>query len=282
VPAQVETVASLRAALGQWRRQNLKIALVPTMGALHEGHLSLVRFARQFADRVCVSIFVNPKQFGPAEDFSRYPRDLAGDAALLDGVGADLLYLPNSAEIYPSGFATTVSVAGVSAGLCGDRRPGHFAGVATVVAKLLIQAAPDVAVFGEKDYQQLQVIKRMAADLDLPAQILGAPIWREADGLAMSSRNRYLTPAERAIAPALYQVIKDVAAALANGGSVAALLAEGRARLTAAGFTQLDYLEVRDAATLAPVESLSRPARVFVAAFLGATRLIDNVPVDKR
>jgi pantoate--beta-alanine ligase len=249
------------------------------MGALHEGHLSLVRRARAQCGRAVVSIFVNPTQFGPNEDFQRYPRDLDGDAAKLASVGADAIFAPAIAEMYPPDAATTVTVSGLTEGLCGPFRPGHFQGVATIVTKLLLQCLPDAAYFGEKDYQQLQVIKRCARDLDIPVRIEAVPTWREADGLAMSSRNAYLTPEERAIAPALYRVLTSIARHMESGASAAAATTRGKSELTEAGFTKLDYLEVVDAATLTPVERADVPARVAAAAWLGKTRLIDNVPV---
>jgi len=276
----VRTKADLRARVGDWRRQNLRVALVPTMGALHQGHLTLVRAGLERADRVVASIFVNPTQFGPNEDFSRYPRQEQADAALLDGADCSLLYAPTVAEMYPDGFATSISVAGVSEGLCGAARPGHFDGVATVVAKLLLQCRPDLALFGEKDFQQLKVIERMATDLDLAIEIAGIATVREADGLALSSRNRYLGPDERAVAPALYRILGEVAAGLKAGGSAETLCAAAAAALVAAGFRSVDYLEVRDQATMAPAPGWQgRPLRVLAAARLGGARLIDNIGV---
>lgn len=275
----VRTVAALRATVKAWRADGLRVGLVPTMGALHEGHLSLVRLAQTMTDRVVVSVFVNPKQFGVNEDFATYPRQEAADAAKLESVAASILYAPTPSEIYPSGFATTVSVAGVSAGLCGGERPGHFDGVATVVTKLLLQTLPDVAVFGEKDYQQLAVIRRLTTDLDIPVTIVGGPTLREADGLALSSRNAYLSAAERAVAAALPRVLKGIVTALENGDAPASLLTDGVAALRAAGFASVDYLELRDALTLEPVTTLQHPARLIAAARLGTTRLIDNWPV---
>ncbi|HEX4197142.1 MAG TPA: pantoate--beta-alanine ligase [Caulobacteraceae bacterium] len=275
------TVAELRARLAGWRAAGERIALVPTMGALHEGHLSLVRLARRRADRVVASLFVNPTQFAPHEDFAAYPRDEARDAALLAAEGCDLLYAPAADEMYPAGFATTVTVGEVSLPMDGHSRPMHFAGVATVVAKLLAQCAPDLAVFGEKDYQQLLVIRRLARDLDMPVEILGAPTVRAEDGLALSSRNAYLTPDERRIAGQLNLVIRTAAEAVRDGEPIGVVVTHALAALDAAGFTSVDYLEVRGADDLACLGAgpTTAPARVFVAARLGKTRLIDNWPV---
>jgi pantoate--beta-alanine ligase len=277
----VRTVAALRAHLTPWRERGETVALVPTMGALHEGHLSLVHAARGQADRVVASVFVNPRQFGPREDFAAYPRTEVEDAGLLAAARCDLMYAPGPEEMYPPGFATTVSVEGVTDVLCGAARAGHFGGVATVVTKLLTQVGPDVAIFGEKDYQQLMVIRRLARDLDLRVEVLGAPTVRDPDGLALSSRNAYLSDAERAVAPALHAALQAAAASLAAGQPVEAVEARGRATLEAAGFGPLDYFEVRGADDLArrgpgPADG---PSRVFVAAWLGRTRLIDNVAV---
>jgi pantoate--beta-alanine ligase len=253
--------------------------LVPTMGALHEGHLSLVRLARGQSDRVCATIFVNPKQFGPREDFARYPRDEAADLAKLAGENTDLLFAPSTEEMYPSGSTTAVSVRGLGDMLEGETRPGFFAGVATVVTKLLIQAGPDVAVFGEKDYQQLLVIRRLVKDLDLPVNVLAAPTMREGDGLALSSRNAYLSREERAAAPALHRGLRAVAEVLKGGREAATALANAKAAILDAGFASIDYLEVRDAENLQVAVGSARPRRVLGAAWLGRTRLIDNVPV---
>ena len=279
--ATVRTVAALRGHVARWRRGGLRVALVPTMGALHKGHEALLAAARDAADRTVASIFVNPTQFGPGEDYAAYPRDEARDAAHLAAAGADLLFAPSVEEMYPDGFATTVLVRGLSEGLCGAFRPGHFEGVATVVAKLLIQALPDVAAFGEKDYQQLCVIRRLARDLDLPVAILGVATVREADGLAVSSRNAYLTARERRIAPELYRTVSDTAARIAGGADGAMACAEGREALLAAGFDSVDYVECADAETLTAVTAFdpAHPARVFAAARLGRARLIDNCPV---
>ena len=276
-PPIVRTVADLRAQVAAWRMAGDRVALVPTMGALHDGHASLVRLGKAQADRVIASVFVNPKQFGPAEDFDRYPRTEAADAQVLAQAGCDLLYAPGPEAIYPPGFATAVSVGGVSSVLEGEARPGHFDGVATVVAKLLLQALPDVAIFGEKDFQQLAVIRRLALDLDLTCEIVGAPIARADDGLALSSRNAYLTAAERAAAPAMHRALMAAVEALARGEAVEVVEAQGRIALQAAGFTAIDYFAVRDSITLRP--TAASPFRVLAAAKLGKTRLIDNIGV---
>jgi pantoate--beta-alanine ligase len=276
--ATVRTVKDLRAQIAKWREAGESIGLVTTMGALHAGHLSLIALARSNADRVVASIFVNPTQFGPREDFSRYPRDEASDVAKLAEAGADLVYIPDQAEMYPPGFTTRVIVQDLTEDLCGAARPNHFEGVATVVTKLLLQCAPDFAVFGEKDYQQLLVIKRLVSDLNIQVRIMGAPIVREEDGVALSSRNFYLSPAERKTAPLLYQTLSTVAANLANGEGSDAASSAGRFKLEAAGF-RVDYVAIRDPETLEPLFGPIRgPARVLGAVHLGATRLIDNVP----
>jgi pantoate--beta-alanine ligase len=250
------------------------------MGALHRGHLDLVRLARARCRRAVVSIFVNPAQFAPHEDFERYPRDEAGDLAKLAGVGCDLVWAPDGRLMYPAGFATRIVPSGAAEGLESEFRPHFFAGVATVCCKLFTQVAPDIAVFGEKDYQQLCVVGQMVRDLDLPLEIVAMPTVREPDGLALSSRNAYLSPDERKAAPALYGAIRTIAEVAAEGGIVAGAVAEGRARLEEAGF-KVDYLEVRDAETLqAPSPGAQRPLRVLVAAWLGKTRLIDNVGIE--
>ncbi len=272
------TVHDLRAQVSLWRGAGETVALVPTMGALHEGHLSLVRLGLEKADRVVASIFVNPTQFAPHEDFAAYPRGEDRDAALLAEAGCDLLYAPHAGEIYPQGFSTTVTVAGVSEPLDGHARPHHFAGVATVVAKLLLQALPDIGVFGEKDYQQLQVIRRLVRDLDLTTEIVGSPTARAADGLALSSRNAYLTEAERAVAPRLHQLLSEAAEALRAGTLIAEVEARGLAGLQAAGFSPIDYFEARNADDLS-APTPGAPLRLLAAARLGKTRLIDNVAV---
>lgn len=276
----VRTVADLRAHLAKWRKAGETIALVPTMGALHEGHLSLVTLAKRKADRAVVSIFVNPIQFGPREDFHLYPRDEAGDLKKLAAAGADLVFAPNIDEMYPEGFSTKVRVGDLTEDLCGAARPNHFDGVATVVTKLLLQCAPDLAIFGEKDYQQLLVIKRLVRDLNIQVEIAGAPIVREKDGLALSSRNAYLSPEERRIAPLLYQTISEVAADLAQGRGCDDAVVAARYKLDAAGF-RVDYVAVRDPETLKPLHGPVKRARVLAAAFLGKTRLIDNVAVPE-
>ncbi len=276
----VRSVAGLRSTVQGWRLRGQSIALVPTMGSLHEGHLALVQLARKIASRVVVSIFVNPTQFGPNEDFGAYPRDEAGDWEKLAGARADLLYAPPLSEIYPDDFATRVEVAEVSQGLCGASRPHHFAGVTTVVTKLFLQCLPDFAVFGEKDYQQLLVIRQLVKDLNFPISIIGAPISRDKDGLALSSRNAYLSEQHRLmVAPQLNLTLKDMAAELANGRDLASTIASGRERLEQAGF-KLDYLEVRRADNLVPFDDeINAPARILAAVYLGKTRLIDNMPV---
>jgi len=279
-PAIIERVTALRTQVRRWREEKLTVGLVPTMGALHAGHVSLVERARSHVSRVVVSIFVNPAQFAPSEDFGKYPRTFEADAAKLGEVGVEAIFFPSVDEMYPQGFATSVVPAGPAIAALEDVvRPQHFAGVATVVAKLLLQAMPDVAVFGEKDFQQLAVVRRTARDLDIPTEIIGAPTMREPDGLAMSSRNVYLTPDQRMRAPMLHRVLQDCALRLRHGEATADALRDGRNALASAGF-EVDYLELRDAASLAPVDGLSdRASRLLVAAKLGATRLIDNIGV---
>lgn len=262
-----------------WRSAGERVALVPTMGALHRGHLALVERGRALCPRVVASLFVNPTQFGPNEDFSRYPRDEAADAALLAGAGCDLLYAPDVAEMYLDGFATSVDPGPIGERQCGPFRPGHFAGVATVVSKLLLQSQADVALFGEKDFQQLQVIRRVARDLDIPVAIEGVPTVRESDGLALSSRNVYLTPEQRALAPVLHRTLAEMARQIEAGEGIAAASAAGLERVRAAGFTSIDYIDVADAETLRPLERLDRSGRILGAVWLGKTRLIDNVAV---
>ncbi|RRV14779.1 pantoate--beta-alanine ligase [Pseudomonas saudiphocaensis] len=278
----VRTVADLRAAIKRARNEGKRIGFVPTMGNLHDGHIALVRKAGQRADFVVASIFVNPLQFGPNEDLASYPRTLAADQDKLFEAGCHLLFAPNVEEMYPNGqgLQTIVSVPGVSEGLCGGSRPGHFDGVSTVVSKLFNMVQPDLAVFGEKDFQQLAVIRTMVRDLNMPVQIIGEPIVRAADGLALSSRNGYLSPAERESAPALYRTLKQMAEALRNGEQdYAALLRQGREALEAAGMRP-DYLEIRSASDLQPATPETRERIILAAAFLGKTRLIDNLQVD--
>ena len=277
--AVVRSVAELRAHVAAWRAAGERVGLVPTMGALHAGHMALVAAAREHCRRTVASIFVNPKQFGPREDFSSYPRPIEDDLAKLAEAGTDLAFIPTVEEMYPEGFATTISVAGPSEGLCGAQRPGHFDGVATIVAKLLIQAAPDAVFFGEKDYQQLMVVRRMVRDLDLPVEIVGVPTVREPDGLALSSRNVYLSPDERRLAPNLHRAMREAAAEIAGGAAPDAVLRRQIDELNGLGF-RVEYLELRDAMTLAPLTALpAAPARLLAAVHLGRTRLIDNIAV---
>ena len=279
----INHLASLRETISRLRIDG-PVALVPTMGALHAGHLSLVAAGRAHAAHVVVSIFVNPRQFGAGEDLDAYPRQLTADAALLEAAGASVLWAPDVAEVYPEGYATNISVSGVSEGLCGGNRPGHFDGVATVVAKLFNQVQPDLALFGEKDWQQLAVIRRMARDLDFArphvSAILGVETMREADGLAMSSRNAYLTAAERAAAPALPRAMRAAIARIEGGDAAAPALADLCKALIAAGFASVDYAELREADSLAPLAKAGpAPARLIVAARIGKARLIDNMAV---
>ncbi len=273
-----ETLAGLRASLAPWRASQ-RIALVPTMGALHEGHLGLVRKARELADRVVVSIFVNPAQFAPHEDLARYPRPIENDLKLLKAERVDVVYTPSEREIYPEGFTTQISMGGPALGLESDFRPHFFGGVAIVVAKLFLQVRPDLAVFGEKDYQQLLVVRRMSKDLDLDLEIVGVPTFREADGLALSSRNAYLTPEQRRIAPALNKELRDIASRARSGTALPALEAQAAASLLSAGFERVDYVAIRAPQTLERPREITGPARVLAAAWLGKTRLIDNVEI---
>jgi pantoate--beta-alanine ligase len=273
----IRTLPQLKRAVAGWQARQKTIALVPTMGALHAGHFALVRAALRRADRVIVSIFVNPTQFAPGEDLATYPRTFAADIAALAKLKVDLVWAPSAATMYPDGFATRIVPEGAAtAGLEDAFRPHFFAGVATVVAKLLLQCEPDFALFGEKDYQQLRVVTQMARDLGLKTRIVGVPTRREADGLALSSRNRYLTATEHTAAPWLYRILKECAAQIAAGKPIDGVLQHGRTAITGAGFA-LDYLEARDADTLAPVASRTRPIRLLVAARIGKTRLIDNI-----
>ncbi|MDT3686918.1 MAG: pantoate--beta-alanine ligase [Pseudorhodoplanes sp.] len=279
-PRVIQTIAALRKAVSTYRKGGDKVALVPTMGALHDGHMSLVEAANKKAGRVIVSIFVNPQQFAPTEDFATYPRTMDTDVARLKRLEVDAVWAPEIAVMYPEGFSTRVAPGGPAyAGLEDAFRPHFFGGVATVVCKLFIQVNPDFAFFGEKDYQQLKVVTRMAADLDLPVQIIGVPTVREPDGLALSSRNVYLSPDERRKAPMLHRVLQDCAGKIQQGHPLDRVMADGGQYLTSEGFV-LDYLEARNAETLEPVTSAKQgPLRLLVAARLGTTRLIDNIPV---
>jgi pantoate--beta-alanine ligase len=274
--------AELRAAVAELRAAGGAVALVPTMGALHAGHAALIAEGRRRGAQVVASIFVNPLQFGANEDLANYPRREGSDVRLLEEEGCAILWAPDAATMYPEGFATSIRVASVSEGLCGAARPGHFDGVATVVAKLLNQVRPDIALFGEKDYQQLAVIRRLVDDLDLGVEILAVPTQRDADGLALSSRNAYLTDEERAAARALPRALGEAAHAMVEGMAPSEALDRARSRLTAAGFSRIDYVELRDAATLAPMDVLDRSARLLAAALIGRTRLIDNLAVEPR
>lgn len=276
----IRQLIPLRDAIAACRASGERIALVPTMGALHAGHIALIDAAKLVADRVVASIFVNPKQFAPNEDLDRYPRRELADVRMLTEAGCDLLWAPGVEAMYPTGFASTVSVSGITEGLDGASRPGHFDGVATVVAKLFNQVKPDVALFGEKDFQQLAVIRRMVVDLDFDISIIGVPTQREDDGLALSSRNTYLIDADRARAVALPRTLGLAARDIARGADVAQALADAQAALLAAGFDSVDYVALVDAETLAPLAHLTdRPAQLLAAAKIGGTRLIDNIPV---
>lgn len=275
----VHTLDELRAITRTWHQAGEVIGITPTMGALHEGHLSLVRAAKAGSDRVITTIFVNPTQFNSADDLEKYPRTLDSDSTLLAPLDVDVIYAPTVDQMYPDGFATSISISGVTEGLCGTHRPGHFDGVATIVAKLFLQTSADRAFFGQKDFQQLQVVKRLAADLNIPVEITGCPTVREADGLALSSRNVRLTPEGRKVAPALYRAMQQAGAQIKAGDPAAAALQAAQAALLDAGFTEVEYLELRAEDGLAPLDSLSQPARILVAAWLDGVRLIDNIAV---
>ena len=278
LPLCLRTVDDVRKQVAGWRADGLRVALVPTMGALHEGHLSLVRLAKQRADRVIISIFVNPTQFAPHEDFGSYPRTFDSDMALLAQEQADLVYAPLADQIYPSGFDLSIVIGGpAKAGLEDHFRPTFFQGVATVVAKLFTQCQPDLALFGEKDFQQLAVIRQLVRDLDLPVEVIGGQTVRETDGLALSSRNVYLSKQERQIAPQLHHALQIIRTGLLNGEDAATLIAEQKGHLQKTGFA-IDYLELRDAQTLGPTRAA--PRRLLVAAKLSNTRLIDNIGMD--
>jgi len=271
--------AALRACVAGWKAAGETVGVVPTMGALHAGHLSLVAAARAAADRVIATIFVNPRQFENPGDLAKYPRTEARDADLLRAAGVDLLFAPPPEAVYPPGFASSVTVAGLSGGLCGAQRPGHFDGVATVVTKLFTMTAADHAWFGEKDWQQLQIVRRLVQDLNLPVTVTGCPTLRDPDGLARSSRNLRLGAGDRAIAPALFRAMTAAGTAIRAGAGVAGSLAGARAAVLVAGFAEVEYLELRGAGDLAPLDHLDRPARILAAARLGAVRLIDNIAV---
>ncbi len=273
------TLADLRAQTAVWRKAGETIGVVPTMGALHQGHLSLARAARERCDRVIVTIFVNPKQFNNPDDLDSYPRTEEDDARKLESIGVDLIYVPDPEQIYPDGFATNVSVAGLTDMLCGAARPGHFDGVATVVSKLFLQTSADFAFFGEKDYQQLQVVRRLAADLDIPIEVIGCPTIREEDGLAMSSRNLLLSDRSRIKAPVLAEVMEDMRAQLSTGAAMSEIIGDAQARVLAAGFNEIDYLELRDGGDLSLLDRAKPEARLFAAAWLAGVRLIDNMAV---
>jgi pantoate--beta-alanine ligase len=273
------TLAGLRALTTQWHRAGETIGVVPTMGALHQGHLSLARAARARCDRVIVTIFVNPKQFNNPDDLKNYPRTEQEDARKLETTNVDLIYVPSPDQIYPEGFATTVHVDGLTDMLCGATRPGHFDGVATVVPKLFLQTAADFAFFGEKDYQQLQVVRRLARDLDIPIEVVGCPTIREEDGLAMSSRNLLLSDRSRIHAPVLAEVMNDMRAQLLASAAMHDIVLDAKARLLAAGFNDVDYLELRDGFDLSLLDQTRPGARLFAAAWLAGVRLIDNIAV---
>lgn len=273
------SLAGLRQQTALWRKADETIGVVPTMGALHQGHLSLARAAREKCDRVIVTIFVNPKQFNDPDDLKNYPRTENEDARKLESIGVDLIYVPEPDQIYPNGFATTVSVSGLTDMLCGESRPGHFDGVATVVSKLFTQSSADFAFFGEKDYQQLQIVRRMACDLDIPIEVVGCPTIREEDGLAMSSRNLLLSDRARVFAPILAEVMEDMCEKLRDGATMTAILPEAKARIMTAGFNDVDYLELRDGGDLSLLDEARPEARLFAAAWLAGVRLIDNMAV---
>jgi pantoate--beta-alanine ligase len=277
-PLVIDNVTALRAQINNWRRDGRSVAMVPTMGALHDGHISLVRIALEKADRCVVSIFVNPAQFAPSEDLDKYPRQLAVDLDRLAEANAHLVFAPTVGDMYPAGFATRISVGGPSSGLESAFRPTFFEGVATVVAKLFLQASPDFAIFGEKDYQQLCVVKQLCRDIHLPVEIIGAPTVRDAHGLAMSSRNAYLGDAELIVARQFNVILRKTAAALTAGADEAAMTGEAVSALAEAGFDKVDYVQARESLTLAPWRH-DRDGRLLAAAWLGKTRLIDNVEI---
>ena len=278
-PRIIRTRDALRETVDAWKASGETVGVVPTMGALHDGHLSLVRAAKKSCDRVIVTIFINPKQFNNPEDYENYPRTEEEDARKLTSLKADVVYVPDGPQMYPEGFATTVSVEGITDGLCGAHRAGHFDGVATIVTKLFTQTQADQAFFGEKDYQQLQVVTRLARDLDLRITVVGCPTIREEDGLAMSSRNLLLSDRARTYAPELHRAMEEMAEGLIAGGDFDTLRAAAVARIERAGFTQVEYLDLRSADTLAVMQTADRPARLLAAAWLAGVRLIDNIAV---
>ncbi|WP_284163684.1 pantoate--beta-alanine ligase [Frigidibacter sp. SD6-1] len=275
----IRDLSVLRTRARDWREAGESVAVVPTMGALHEGHLSLVAAAKAACDRVIVTLFVNPKQFNNPQDLAKYPRTEATDAAMLQPLGVDVLFAPDASVVYPDGFLTKVTVARLQDVLCGAHRPGHFDGVATVVTKLLLMTAADTAFFGEKDWQQLQIIRRLVEDLNIPVDVVGCPTLREKDGLAMSSRNQRLSTADRARAPALHAAMMKAAESARAGGDVTASLSAARDAILEAGFAEVDYLELRHGATLEPLDRAAPEARLFAAAWIGGVRLIDNIPL---
>lgn len=275
----VRTIADLRQRISSWRIEGQTVSLVPTMGALHDGHLSLIKIAQEKCDRVVASIFVNPKQFLPNEDFEKYPRNEDSDIEKLVELGTDLLFSPNASEMYRADASTAVVISQLTDCLCATSRPGFFDGVGTVVTKLLIQTLPDIAIFGEKDYQQLLIIKRLARDLDIPTKIIGAPTIREIDGLAVSSRNVYLSPTHRETAPSIFKVLKTTATAIALGDDASLAAKKAHDDLVLAGFSKIEYFEARHSETLEPIKDTRNPGRLFAAVWLGSTRLIDNLEI---
>ena len=278
-PEIIRTLVELRSKVAGWKAADESVAVVPTMGALHQGHLSLVRAAKEACDRVIVTIFINPKQFNNPEDYKNYPRTEEEDARKLIALKADVVYVPDGEQMYPNGFATTVSVEGITQGLCGAHRAGHFDGVATIVTKLFTQTQADKAFFGEKDYQQLQVVTRLARDLDLPIEVIGCPTIREEDGLAMSSRNLLLSDRARTWAPELHRAMEEMSEGLLAGGDLETIRAAAVSRVERAGFTQVEYLDLRSADQLELMTTPDRPARLLAAAWLAGVRLIDNIAV---
>ncbi len=279
-PQIIRTLKELREIVAGWKAKGETVGVVPTMGALHQGHLSLVRAAKSECDRAIVTIFINPKQFNNPEDYENYPRTEEEDARKLISLRADVVYVPDGEQMYPSGFATTVSVEGITQGLCGAHRSGHFDGVATIVTKLFTQTQADKAYFGEKDYQQLQVVTRLALDLDLPVEVIGCPTIREEDGLAMSSRNLLLSDRARTWAPELHRAMEEMVEGLMSGGDHVSLKGAAVKRIERAGFSEIEYLDLRTADKLELVETLEQPTRLLAAAWLGGVRLIDNIAVQ--